>query len=48
MRSLLRDPAARWLWHRCLKIRLLTEPHLLARDLLVALLVTATRPRRRP
>lgn len=36
-----------YLWHRVLKLRLLTEPHLLARDLLVAALVVATR-RRRP
>lgn len=30
-----------YLWHRVLKLRLLTEPHLLARDLLVALFVAA-------
>lgn len=37
-----------WLWYRVLRVRLLTEPHLLARDVLVALLVAATRPRERP
>lgn len=32
-----------WLWYRVIRIRLLTEPHLLARDLLVVLVVIATR-----
>jgi hypothetical protein len=32
-----------WLWYRVIRVRLLTEPHLLARDLLVAALVIATR-----
>lgn len=39
----MRDPALRWLWYRVLKLRLIAEPHLLARDLLVAALVIATR-----
>lgn len=45
---MLRDPVLRWLWWRVLKPRLIAEPHLLARDLLVAAVVAATRPRRRP
>lgn len=40
---MLRSPWWRFLWYRVLKLRLCTEPHLLARDLLVAALVVATR-----
>jgi hypothetical protein len=36
-----------YLWYRVLKLRLLSEPHLLARDLLIAAATRATRPRKR-
>lgn len=42
---MLRNPWWRFLWYRVLKLRLCSEPHLLARDLLVAAFVVATRRR---
>lgn len=35
----------RYAWYRLLKPRLILEPHHLARDVLVAVLVAASRPR---